>query len=99
MREYCPRESFKARCGPHEVVVMTAANYGRMNLGKCVKKDLGYVGCYVDALKVTDHLCSGRHECEFRVPDVDIYMKNTMRQCLEELQSYLEASYTCVRGK
>ncbi len=43
---------------------------------------------------------TGRHECDFRIPDMDMYTRNKGQpQCLEELKSYLEASYTCIRGK
>ncbi len=59
IREYCPHERFEAKCAQNEVVVMLSANYGRMRLGQCVKKDLGYVGCFSDVIEVADHLCSG----------------------------------------
>lgn len=98
MEEYCNEETFKASCGHDQVIVMTAAAYGRMRLGRCVKKDLGYVGCSADVLEVMDHLCSGRYECEFRIPDLDKY-RQVDQTCLEELKAYLEASYTCVDGK
>ncbi len=26
--------------------MMKTAQYGRMRLGRCVRKDLGYIGCY-----------------------------------------------------
>ena len=98
VEEYCNEESFKASCGPNRVIMMKYAAYGRMTLGRCVKKDLGYVGCSANVLEVADHLCSGKHECEFRIPDMDKYRQPT-QTCLEELKSYLEASYICEDGE
>ena len=39
--EYCSRETFHGRCSEGEVIVMKSAMYGRMEVGKCVKRDLG----------------------------------------------------------
>ncbi len=36
MREYCNEESFTATCPHDAVIVMQAANYGRMRLGRSV---------------------------------------------------------------
>ena len=41
--DYCDFDEFKATCGPDEVVIMSTALYGRMELGRCVVADLGYV--------------------------------------------------------
>ena len=43
--EYCESENFSPKCGRQEVVVMERAQYGRMELGRCVETDYGYVGC------------------------------------------------------
>ena len=44
--EYCMDDTFTARCQPKEVIIMKFAIYGRMRIGKCVKKDLGeYRSC------------------------------------------------------
>ena len=45
VRDYCETETFNASCRPGEVIVIKSAHYGRMRLGRCVKKDLGYIGC------------------------------------------------------
>ena len=66
---FCEADSFKPKCGRGEVVVMEAAFYGRMRLGKCVQTDYGYVGCYKDVLPLADARCSGRRSCEIRIPD------------------------------
>ena len=33
-KEFCISETFKASCSSNEVVVINAAKYGRMNVGK-----------------------------------------------------------------
>ena len=33
IQEYCQFDTFKARCGRDEIIVMDTALYGRMNLG------------------------------------------------------------------
>ena len=81
---------------------MEKASYGRMKLGKCVTKDLGYVGCSTDVLAETDRFCSGRRACEFRV---NYHLRDSVKgqkrlPCLDgALASYLEASYHCIGGK
>ena len=44
-RDYCRFETFNATCGHDAVVVMDTARYGRMEFGRCVDRDYGYVGC------------------------------------------------------
>ena len=95
--EHCAFENFKAECGADEVVVMQTANYGRMKLGRCVRKDLGYVGCSADVLYETDRFCSGRRKCDVQVGAIGALLEGRL-PCLEELKSYLEASYKCIRG-
>ena len=34
IQEYCQFDTFEARCGRDEIIVMDTALYGRMNLGK-----------------------------------------------------------------
>ncbi len=50
LREYCSSETFEADCGEDYVVQMTEARFGRMRLGRCVKRDFGFLGCYEDVL-------------------------------------------------
>ena len=63
-KDFCNWESFKAQCGPEEVVVMEQATYGRMKAGKCIERDYGYVGCQADVLVHADKRCSGERERE-----------------------------------
>lgn len=93
---YCEFRTFNATCREDEVIVMESAKYGRMKIGDCVVADLGYVGCYKDVLDLVDRRCSGRRTCEIRVPDE---MLTNTKPCLQELKMYLEASYSCLKGK
>ena len=45
MKEYCHWDTFKAKCGRDEVVMIDKALYGRMVYGRCIERDYGYVGC------------------------------------------------------
>lgn len=80
---------------------MMSAEYGRMELGKCVKIDYGYLGCSKDVLSRVDKLCSGRRTCNIRVPNTEM---NTMpaargeQECPDEFKLYLNVSYLCVQG-
>ena len=92
--DYCTWEKFEAKCKPNEVVMMEAARYGRMRIGKCVKRDFGYLGCAANVLTHMDSLCSGKRECSVTIPDQTL---RDMRPC-SELEAYLQASYSCVKG-
>lgn len=54
VREYCESEAFRARCRQDEAILIESALYGRMRLGRCVKADLGYLGCTTDVLHLAD---------------------------------------------
>ncbi|KAI0242194.1 hypothetical protein LSAT2_014422, partial [Lamellibrachia satsuma] len=92
--EFCEAETFNATCAASEVVLMTHARYGRMQKGRCVKLDYGHLGCAADVIELMDTRCSGRTECEIRVPDM---MLTSTRPCPDDLKPYLEASYQCVK--
>ena len=93
--EYCHREIFNATCETNEVVVMQMARYGRMSLGKCIKIDLGYLGCAVDVLSVMDYKCSGRSSCSLNVDDDILY---STKPCPADITPHLQASYSCIKG-
>ncbi len=95
-REYCESENFHARCRFNEVIVLQTALYGRMRIGRCVKADLGYLGCATDVRPLADKKCSGRRECDIRVPNSEF---DATKPCFHELKIYLEASYKCVQGQ
>ena len=95
MTEYCERESFEARCGPSEVIVMQHGVYGRMHLGGCVQQAYNNIGCSADVLPELDRRCSGKSECSFPVTS----LQDVASPCPQDLMSYLEASYSCLPGK
>ena len=76
--------------------MMTWAKYGRMRHNTFVKKDYGHIGCHADVLDMADTICSGRHQCQLEVP---VILFAQMKPCPEDLKSYLEAEYQCVKGK
>lgn len=96
VRQYCQWETFNATCHMDEVIIMQSARYGRMGFGGCVKENHGHVGCSADVLSHLDQKCSGRHKCILHIPDATLHK---IHACPKELMSYLEAKYTCVKGK
>lgn len=96
MTAHCMTETFQASCNDDQVILMQTARYGRMSLGRCVKTDFGFVGCYADVLDLADRRCSGRRRCSIKVPDP--LFENT-KACNEEFKSYLETTYTCLPGQ
>ena len=93
--DVCETENFTATCPSNQVVVMTTAKYGRMETGRCVKKSLGFLGCHTNVLPQADQKCSGLQNCVIRMPDREF---DQTRPCLEELKTYLQASYECIEG-
>lgn len=91
--DYCLADSFNASCLQGQVLLMTAARFGRMRKGRCVKGDYGLLGCSADALADMDSLCSGLRDCRFRIFDSSLRLKSA---CPEDMASYLEASYRCI---
>ena len=94
--DYCQWEDFNPSCPPNSVVVMESAVYGRMEHGRCVKRDYGYVGCTDDVMALSDARCSGRRSCNIGIPDK---LFDRVSTCPEDLRRYLKASYSCVPGK
>ena len=43
-----------------------------------------------------DALCSGRRSCSLRIPDQAL---DITKPCPKEFKTYLEAKYTCVKGR
>jgi len=92
--EYCHFETFRPRCRwRNEVIVMKTARYGRMRLGRCVSESTK-LGCSADVLQIVGGKCSGKRECEIRLPDSDL---DALKPC-GEMWTYLEASYACMKG-
>ena len=93
--EYCEGETLSILCGQSETIRINTALYGRMQLGRCVKVDLGYLGCQTDVLSIMDRLCSGRTSCQIDTVNRGIFNVNV--PC-SELQVYLHVEYACVPG-
>ena len=75
--------------------MITSAFYGRMQYGRCIRRDYGYVGCYADVRTLADTRCSGRRSCRISVPDK---LFDGTTPCPEDLKLYLMAGYSCVKG-
>lgn len=52
-KEVCQLETFSAECPPGQVIIMNQARYGRMMLGRCLKRNY-YVGCSSDVIRHMD---------------------------------------------
>lgn len=94
-REYCQEESFTARCQSDEALVMRSARYGRMHIGRCVTRNLGYLGCAVDALRLLDSRCSGHQTCDVSIMDAAL---RDMQPCPKDVTWHLAAAFDCVKG-
>jgi len=103
---YCQLETLNARCRWNsEVILMTSAQWGRMKTNRCLEihpnvltafgHDPLFLGCSQDVLLLMDSRCSGRSECQMRIPDADL---DQLKPCYHDLKSSLTASYSCVTG-
>ena len=70
-----------------------------MTVGRCVRRDYGYVGCASDVLGITDQLCSGRRNCTVRVPNSWFDDAAQRARCPEDFKNYLQVSYECLDGQ
>ena len=101
VRDYCMFETFHPQCYSRDVIVIDYAVYGRRHVGRCIQQadaeDLAdHLGCYADVRILLDSRCSGKTECEVRIPDPEL---QEATPCSKMLMMYLEASYSCVTGK
>ena len=80
---------------------MSKAYFGRMKLGKCVKSDLGFLGCYINVLPKMDQLCTGRQSCEIqKLAKTDFEdVQQSGQPCRDGLEPYLDVQFTCVEGQ
>ena len=74
---------------------MKKALYGRMRMGRCLRKNYGYLGCFADVLSLMNSHCSGKQTCQISVTDA---IFGDIDHCPLELENYLEVSYACVKG-
>ena len=93
-REFCQFDKFEASCEHDEVVIVDTAQYGRMRAGRCISGE-GYIGCSADVRVYLDGHCSGRRQCSVSVAS----LTDIVQPCRRDFTSYLEASYTCMKGE
>jgi len=103
MEEYCQFETFKPQCWQREVIVIKQAFYGRRHAGRCTETEVDeiaqnprFFGCFADVTAILHARCSGKKQCDVRIPDPEL--ANT-KACLSGLKMFLEARYSCVEGK
>lgn len=93
--EYCATERFNPTCTSNQVIHVSQAVYGRMAIGKCLKKNL-LLGCSVNVLGVMDRLCSGKTACDVPIFNSEI---GEHAHCLDHgITGYLEAAFYCQKG-
>jgi len=95
--EVCISEDLRISCLSNQVIFVTSAIFGRMEVGRCIKKNDEFLGCANDVLPLLDRWCSGRQECMFEVTNDHLEAAN--KDCLEILMKYLKVEYTCFNGK
>ena len=94
MEEFCQFDVFNTSCISNEIIFVEEARYGRLQLGRCVTQDYGYLGCTVSVLDILDTHCSGRRLCELSVPT----LRQLVQPCPKDLTAYLEITYQCIAG-
>ena len=95
LMDFCHNEQFSASCESGMTVLVTAAFYGRMELGRCVSGDYGYLGCHTDVTNILNNRCTGQKSCEIRIIDDEL---DAAHACGSDLLQYLAANYTCQRS-
>ena len=68
-----------------------------MEIGRCVKNNIGFLGCHNDALTSLDGECAGKSSCAVLVSQS--LWKQEDRSCPEALMGYLDVKYSCQKGK
>nr|UCK81581.1 Gal-binding and CUB domains containing receptor 14 [Arenicola marina] len=96
IQEVCAGETFEGRCESDEVIVMKSARYGRMRLGRCVKVDLGYLGCSSNVLSLFDGWCSGKRSCDVAISKMNKQLVDR-RSCIADITSHVEVAFACRR--
>nr|UCK81573.1 Gal-binding and CUB domains containing receptor 4 [Arenicola marina] len=95
-QEVCLGENVDISCDDGQVIQVISARYGRMQLGACVRADLGYLGCSVDVTRLADDWCSGRQTCTQQVAKA-VMEAAVGSPCFEELVTYLDIRYECLQ--
>ena len=56
------------------------------------------LGCSVNAISILDDACSGKQQCEYLVPQTELYNARCTQDLISELSLHLQAEYTCIQG-
>jgi len=101
--EYCELETFRPQCLKNEIIVIESAIYGRRYVSRCLKREKfdfvlnpSFLGCFADVMGYLSTKCSGRKQCEIRIPDADLQQATP---CPVGLDMFLEVRYSCVEGE
>ena len=92
--EYCDYETFRAQCNSGQIIMMQSAVFGHMEVGKCIKTDIGFLGCKANVIDLLDERCSGKQQCELRVDDESL---REFQPCVDGIELYLDAQFTCIK--
>ncbi|ELU00784.1 hypothetical protein CAPTEDRAFT_190616 [Capitella teleta] len=95
--DICDGEALNLECPDSQVLLMKRAHYGRMQIGKCIRRDLGFLGCQSSVLGKMDSLCSGFQRCD--MPSINRKMFELDDGCSSEVYSYLSLSYECLTAE
>ncbi|ELU05611.1 hypothetical protein CAPTEDRAFT_217455 [Capitella teleta] len=91
--EYCDYEHFEPRCNSGQNIHILSAYYGHIEVGKCVKTDLGHLGCQVDVIDIMRRICNGKSTCELAVDDQQL---RDTQPCASGLDIYLKVTFVCL---
>ena len=96
MQEICITKPYHASCLEGSVITMSYAQYGRMDVGKCITSGQPNMGCSVDVISDLDAMCSGQRECSIDSPGAKLENSNP---CQPGYSPFLKAAYNCIEGK
>ena len=101
--EYCELETFRPQCLKNEVIIIESAVYGRRYVSRCLETEEldfsinpGFIGCSADVVDYVNSVCSGKKQCEIRIPDANLQQT---KPCPKGLDMFLEIRYSCVEGE
>ena len=93
--ELCDHEVFEGRCATGEIIDILSAEYGHIEVGKCIETDTGFLGCKADVFGIMQQRCTGKQSCQLRVDSQEL---RTTKPCIQGITLYLKVAYICVKG-
>ena len=91
----CILEKVDISCPKSNIIYINMAEFGRMEVGRCIKKEDQFLGCTNDVMSIVDGWCSGREKCSLEAGRLESSNTN----CLDILMKYLKVEYTCLQSK